>query len=128
MEPDQTITPLELSQHFTEFFWDALRAGDWSVTDVRFASYYQALEESGWELGGDLEPQITITTIHGSKGRDADSVFLWDEVLPRCMKDPAELRVAYVGATRSKGPLYIVSSPVTSWRMERFPFPIEDGD
>jgi superfamily I DNA/RNA helicase len=128
MEPGQSITPLELSQHFTEFFWDALRGGDWSVTDIRFASYYQALEESGWELGGDLEPQITITTIHGSKGRDADTVFLWDEVLPRCMKDPSELRVAYVGATRSKGPLYIVSSPVTSWRMENFPYPIEDGD
>lgn len=125
MEPMERITALELSKHFTEFFWDAIRGGDWSLTNIRFATYYQSLDESGWELGGDIEPQITITTIHGAKGRDADSVLLWDETLPRCLKEPSELRVAYVAATRTKGPLYIVSSPVTGWRMESFPYPIE---
>jgi superfamily I DNA/RNA helicase len=128
MEVTQTISPLELStQHFTSFLWDALRAGDWGVTDVTFAEYYSTLVESGFDLGGGQEPDITISTIHGSKGRDADEVFLWDELLPKCLRDQNEHRVWYVGVTRTKGPLHIVSTPATTWNTAAYPHMV-NGD
>jgi superfamily I DNA/RNA helicase len=60
---------------------------------------------------GDLTH--TITTIHGAKGAEADTVFLYDASTKRIQRDAdptAEARVWFVGATRAKNRLYVVSS------------------
>jgi len=57
-----------------------------------------------------------ILTIHGSKGLEAEAVFLHTAITPRIQKaivipgeeSAAEARVWYVGATRAKDVLYIV--------------------
>lgn len=120
------VRKFDISDHFTEEFWAALLERDWSIADIKFSEYYKALEESGWVLGGEKEPDITVTTIHGSKGRESDSVFVWDETLPKCLVEEGEHRVAYVAATRTRGPLYIMSSPVTSWNTQAYDYPIGD--
>lgn len=60
---------------------------------------------------GDLTH--TITTIHGAKGAEADTVFLYDGSTKRIQRDAdptTEARVWFVGATRAKNQLYVVSS------------------
>lgn len=57
---------------------------------------------------------ISIGTIHASKGLEADVVFLFNDITRRIAKqhekDPdAELRVFYVGATRARQKLYILN-------------------
>jgi len=60
-------------------------------------------------------PRITLSTIHGSKGGEADNVMLLTE-LPRVIDDnyyknkDDERRVFYVGMTRAKKELHIVRS------------------
>ena len=61
---------------------------------------------------GDLTHRIT--TIHGSKGSEADTVFLYDGTTKRIQRDAdkqAEARVWFVGATRARENLYVVSAP-----------------
>jgi superfamily I DNA/RNA helicase len=56
----------------------------------------------------------TIITIHGSKGGQADFVFLFDEITPqihRTSDGKNEARVFYVGATRPKKTLFVVHGP-----------------
>lgn len=64
-------------------------------------------------------PRIRVTTIHGAKGAEADSVVLLTEmanmVLRGMERDPdAERRVWYVGVTRAKESL-TVCGPVHPW-------------
>ena len=59
----------------------------------------------------------SVLTIHGSKGLEATAVFLHTEITPRIKKallipgkeSQAEARVWYVGATRAKQVLYLVT-------------------
>lgn len=55
------------------------------------------------------EPQITVTTWHGSKGREAHTVIVWAEIPRPCLDAlqirrhaDAEIRAAYVAVTRAK--------------------------
>ena len=74
--------------------------------------YYQALEKTG-----DLfynEPRIRLSTIHGSKGAEADNVMLLTDVSYATWKNindqsDDEHRVFYVGITRAKNNLFIVN-------------------
>lgn len=58
-----------------------------------------------------------ISTIHGAKGLEADAVFLHTEITPKIQKailipgkeSKAEARVWYVGVTRSKEVLYLIT-------------------
>lgn len=64
------------------------------------------------------EPRWTLSTIHGVKGREADTVVLLSDMLPASYRElsgeygpegvEAERRVAYVGVTRTKKSLFIV--------------------
>lgn len=79
--------------------------------DLETKEYYISLLRSGDSLME--EPRIAISTIHGSKGGEADNVVLltdmaystWDATI---MNTDAENRVWYVGATRAKQSLNIV--------------------
>ena len=58
-------------------------------------------------------PRITVSTIHGSKGGEADNVVLFTGVSPAAAKaaetSPDDLhRVFYVGITRTKQNLFLV--------------------
>ncbi len=69
-------------------------------------------------------PKIELTTYHSSKGREADTVILVTDCSPSAydyaIRDPDnERRMAYVGATRAKEKL-IVLSPQTSENMRAF--------
>jgi len=74
-------------------------------------AYIIALLRRGEKFNG--EPRITVSTIHGSKGGEADNVVLFTDLSPAAEKaarnNPDDLhRVFYVGVTRAKENLFIV--------------------
>ena len=74
--------------------------------------YYEALEKTG-DINED-NPRIRLSTIHGSKGAEADNVVLLTDVSYKTWKnlvkdDDDEHRVFYVGITRVKNNLFIVN-------------------
>ena len=74
-------------------------------------AYVTALLRRGEKFNGT--PRITLSTIHGSKGGEADKVVLFTGVAPAASQsaeqDPDELhRVFYVGVTRTKENLYLI--------------------
>ena len=74
-------------------------------------AYIIALLRRGEKFNG--EPRITVSTIHGSKGGEADNVVLFTDLSPAAEKaarnNPDDLhRVFYVGVTRTRENLFIV--------------------
>jgi len=74
-------------------------------------AYIIALLRRGEKFNG--EPRITVSTIHGSKGGEADNVVLFTDLSPAAEKaarnNPDDLhRVFYVGVTRARENLFIV--------------------
>lgn len=74
--------------------------------------YFLAALRQGESLSGD--PRITISTIHGSKGGEADNVMLITDMSPKTYNgyqenQDDELRVFYVAATRTKKNLHIIT-------------------
>ena len=74
-------------------------------------AYITALLRRGEKFNGT--PRIHLSTIHGSKGGEADNVVLFTDVSPAASKaaedDPDELhRVFYVGVTRTRQNLYLI--------------------
>jgi superfamily I DNA/RNA helicase len=123
-EPSRLISAGDLKEHLLSPVWKAISEKDFGIASIEFPDYYARLEKSGWNPFSRDEPDTIITTIHGSKGRERQNVALWNEVLPRCMKDENEHRVAYVGATRTKGSLYIVHENLTGWQTTQYPYPM----
>ncbi|KXA90269.1 hypothetical protein AKJ62_01305 [candidate division MSBL1 archaeon SCGC-AAA259D14] len=71
-----------------------------------------------WDRRGkkpvDLDKRHVVSTIHGSKGREADHVFLFDDITRSIAKDSDienEARVFFVGTTRARKHLWIVHGP-----------------
>ncbi len=65
------------------------------------------------DLDWTIEPHVSISTIHGAKGHEADHVVLYNQMSGRTeesyLRDPdQEHRVWYVGITRAKEQLTIV--------------------
>lgn len=74
--------------------------------------YFLAALRQGESLTGD--PRIQISTIHGSKGGEADNVLLITDMSPKTYNgyqenQDDELRVFYVAATRTKKNLHIIT-------------------
>lgn len=87
-------------------------------------AYYERLVKNGYGL--DARGPV-ITTIHGSKGRQADRVQVFVEMSPACWSDPdGEHRLAYVAATRTRGELEICRYPMIDWGRTRYYYPIEE--
>lgn len=88
-----------------------LRADQQDVNYVRkvFATY-----------GAAVEPAIRLTTVHGAKGREADTVVVLPDMTRATYEamqsggEEAENRVAYVAATRARRHLLFVQ-PRTRW-------------
>jgi len=76
-------------------------------------AYITALLRRGEKFNG--EPRITASTIHGSKGGEADNVVLFTDLSPAAdtqfQINPDDThRVFYVGVTRARKNLYIVDA------------------
>jgi DNA helicase-2/ATP-dependent DNA helicase PcrA len=76
-------------------------------------AYITSLLRRGEKFNGI--PRITASTIHGSKGGEADNVVLFTDLSPAADEDmrinPDDMhRVFYVGVTRTKKNLYIVDA------------------
>lgn len=79
--------------------------------------------------GHDLDSRgAVITTIHGSKGRQAGEVVVFNEMSRRCWTDPeTEHRLAYVAATRTRGLLTICALSMVDWAAESYDYPMGRG-
>ena len=87
----------------------------WSEAMDRIAdkdrAYITALLRRGEKFNG--VPRITVSTIHGSKGGEADNVVLFTDLSPaadstmRIARDDVH-RIFYVGVTRTRQNLYLV--------------------
>lgn len=74
--------------------------------------YFLAALRQGESLSGD--PRIVISTIHGSKGGEADNVLLITDISPKTYNSyqenqDDEIRVFYVAMTRTKKNLHIIT-------------------
>lgn len=89
---------------------------DWMVALDRISinqrEYIRALRRNGYSLTKPENPMV-LSTIHGSKGGEADNVVLLSKHGKRTRNDyernpDPELRVWYVGVTRAKQRLYVI--------------------
>lgn len=84
--------------------------------------YYQRVLDHGYKLMGDNMP--TITTLHGSKGRQAEKVVVFSELSSKCLENQdAEHRLAFVGATRTSGTLQICAEQTIEWASQKYDYP-----
>lgn len=92
-----------------------------AMNHTEHLEYYARLVKNGYEVkpSGPI-----ITTIHGSKGRQAPFVVLYSEMSRSCWADPdGENRVAYVGVTRTEGDVFLIDGHITETATERYPYP-----
>jgi DNA helicase-2/ATP-dependent DNA helicase PcrA len=109
---DETVGLEELQQHHGLFATNDMiwhEAMDKIPDNER--AYITALLRRGEKFNST--PRITLSTIHGSKGGEAENVVLFTDISPAASKaaesDPDELhRVFYVGVTRTKKNLYLI--------------------
>ena len=78
----------------------------------RDVSYLRKMRKNGEKLNED--PRITLSTIHGAKGGESQNVVLLTDLSENTMKayeknPDDENRLFYVGATRTKEHLHIIS-------------------
>jgi superfamily I DNA/RNA helicase len=89
-----------------------------ALTDIPLADreYLVACRRRGESL--TKVPRVSISTVHGAKGAEADSVLLLCDLNERVLRgmdlDPdAEMRVLYVGVTRARENLFLVEPKQT---------------
>jgi superfamily I DNA/RNA helicase len=83
--------------------------------------YYDRLVKNGYDLA-DHGP--TITTIHGSKGRQRENVVVFSEMGRKCLDDwDTEHRLAYVAATRTQGDVTICKERTVEWAEVAYDYP-----
>lgn len=108
----------------TPEFRDAVASGRWAHLIDRAELFTRAADRYGEEVA--LTPRVRVGTIHSVKGSEADNVVLLSSLSARCAetakKDAesrdAERRVSYVGVTRAKDRLFVLSPRSDRWRME----------
>ena len=110
-DPEATFTMEELKEN------QGLTAPDavWHEVLTKIGDdqreYLIAVLRRGTKLGA--KPPISLSTIHGAKGGEADNVLLMTDLSPRFAKDYARNaddinRLLYVGVTRTREALHIV--------------------
>lgn len=90
--------------------WGLMTTAIWheALVEIEDAEYYLAALRRGEKL--HETPRITVSTIHGVKGGEADTVVLLSDVSYKSYeaRGDDEHRVFYVGATRARKVLQIV--------------------
>ena len=88
-------------------------------------AYLKAAEDRGESF--NAKPRITLSTIHGAKGGEADNVVLFQDVSRRSLAEAEALsswddlhRTFYVGVTRTREKLFLVEprSPFESYTVD----------
>lgn len=121
------IVDIELLRERYGLVFDGEWAQAFDMMSDRIRSYIQACERRGEDLSKPV--RIEVSTIHGSKGREAENVVVlhdmtWKTHNMFLKKPDAEHRVAYVACTRAKEHLFIMQ-PLT----ERFyPYPYYENE
>lgn len=88
--------------------------------------YYERLSKNNFEVE-DSEKIARIVTIHGAKGREADSVIIFNEMTAKCWNDPdTEHRLAYVAATRSRGDVTICFDKKLDYARDEYSYPFSE--
>jgi DNA helicase-2/ATP-dependent DNA helicase PcrA len=107
LKQQETYMWSDLFTHSQEVTWmEGLPA-----MPIKDREYVRALRRGGESL---TEPgRVTISTVHGAKGEEADHVVLLTDISEKVHRasqlDPdAELRVQYVGVTRAKETLTLI--------------------
>ena len=114
IDPEAIVSLADLRGHYgllTDAPWfEVMRFNDWEI------EYYRACRQRGEKLLA--RPRITLSTIHGVKGGQADNVFLMSDMAPKSYealvrkKSDEEKRVFYVATSRAKERL-IINNPVS---------------
>jgi superfamily I DNA/RNA helicase len=88
--------------------------------------YYARVLQNGYKLAGNNIP--VITTMHGSKGRQAEKVVVFSEMSKKCWDDEdSEHRLAFVAMTRTSGTLQVCAQQTVDWAKESYDYPIKKG-
>ncbi len=88
-------------------------------------TYYERVTRNGYNV--DSRTNVpAITTIHGSKGRQAGEVVVFSEMGRKCWQDrETEHRLAYVAVTRTQGDIQICAERSVDWAVDRYDYPIK---
>lgn len=121
---DVSLNDLTKAKILTEQGVDTIRRRDYRVfKHADDLEYYSRVVNNGYSLNGTQIP--TITTIHGSKGRQAPGVVVFSEMGMRCFDDQdSEHRLAYVASTRTQGDLEICAERTVDWAEGRYSYPV----
>jgi DNA helicase-2/ATP-dependent DNA helicase PcrA len=97
-----------------ELFADAVRVIGPEVLMSLPAEKRQAMRAIMEKYGEIPDPKVTLTSIHGAKGREAETVIILPEMSKKTYEayrfggeEPSENRVAYVAITRAKRRLVV---------------------
>lgn len=114
IDPEAIVSLADLRAHYgllTDAPWfEVMRFRDWET------EYYRACRQRGEKLLA--RPRITLSTIHGVKGGQADNVFLMTDMATKSYealvrrKSDEEKRVFYVATSRAKERL-VINNPVS---------------
>jgi DNA helicase-2/ATP-dependent DNA helicase PcrA len=91
--------------------WPYLFAKGDKTREKRFERLRDMVNKNGIEVLG-REPNITVSTMHGAKGKEADTVVIipdCTDIVRRNILEPSEIRLAYVSLTRAKQRAIILS-------------------
>jgi hypothetical protein len=91
--------------------------------------YYERLTKNGHLLDtesyGKNIPKIT--TIHGSKGRQAEQAVVFVEMSTKCWDDyETEHRLAYVASTRTETNLFVCYDSKVGWARSEYDYPLDE--
>jgi len=99
----------------------------WTLKHSLDLEYYDRVVKNGYSLDADPEHIPKITTIHGSKGREAEQAIVFSEMSNRCWDDPdSEHRLAYVAATRTQSDLTVCAENTVEWARSQYHYPFLD--
>lgn len=101
----------------------------WTLNHSQDLEYYDRVTKKGYSLDADAKNIPRITTIHGSKGRQAERVIGFSEMSNTCWEDPdSEHRLAYVLATRTQTDLTICRQSMVDWARSEYNYPFKDDE
>jgi superfamily I DNA/RNA helicase len=123
LAPKEEILPEDLPQYLAPALLKAAAERDPAHLKIFFYDYYDRLVTAGFDLRD--RPKVTIVTIHGSKGREAETVWLFSETYPKAFERGMdnEHRLAYVGVTRARSHLFIVHEQLYGTWTRPYPYP-----
>ena len=109
---------------FTEAMTTAIATGQWTRIDTKGRRFVDSVKR--WGIDATLNPKVLISTIHSSKGLEADKVVLCTGTSRQCYLQQAEhgarfeeeCRVAYVAITRARHELEIVPDLDSRFQMD----------